>query len=273
MKNRMGDILALLGFCLLSLQAFSQTGLPSKGFGRYYLIAHRGGVVDSANAENSLSALQDAVERGYWMVEMDVRLTKDSVLIIHHDNNFKRFYGVDKPVSSMTWEEIRELRTGRGHQVVRLEEALASCSGRIQVMLDNKISGNDTALFSQVVSLLQQYGLDKQAMMIGTDESTDYFTGKVKLSCTRQQLEINTQKPGYAPDFYYLLGDAGTMTEDDVKWAMAQGIMVVGVINWSRYRGRPRPYATAAREIARLKSWGVQHFQVDSDFDSFFNKN
>jgi glycerophosphoryl diester phosphodiesterase len=272
MKNRTGELLLLLIFCLLSLHAFSQSGLTSKGFGRYYLIAHRGGVVDTTNTENSLSALQDAIERGYWMVEMDLRLTKDSVLIIHHDNNFKRFYGIDRPVSSMTWEEISQLRSGRGHQVVRLEDALASCSDRIQVMLDNKISGNDTLLFSRVVALLQQYGLDKQAMMIGTDESTEYFTGKVKLSCTRQQLEVNTQKPGYSPDYYYLFGDMGTMSEDDVKWAQAQGILVVGVINWSRYRGRPRPYALAAKDVARLKSWGVQHFQIDSEFDRFFNK-
>jgi glycerophosphoryl diester phosphodiesterase len=272
MKKRTGDLLLLLSCCLLSLHAFGQTGLPSKGFGRYYLIAHRGGVVDSTNTENSLSALQDAIERGYWMVEMDLRLTRDSVLIIHHDNNIKRLYGVDKPVSSMSWAEISQLHSGRGHQVVRLEDALASCSGRIQVMLDNKISGNDTALFSQVVSLLQQYGLDKQAMMIGTDESTDFFTGKVKLSCTRQQLEINIQKPGYSPDFYYLFGDVGTMTEDDVRWAQAQGIMVVGVLNWSRYRGRPRPYVIATRDAAKMKAWGVQYFQVDSEFDRFFNK-
>lgn len=272
MKNRMGDFLLVLSFCLLSLHAFGQSNLPSKGFGRYYLIAHRGGVVDSTNTENSLSALQDAIGRGYWMVEMDLRLTKDSVLIIHHDNNFKRFYGIDKPVSSMTWDEISELRSARGNQVVKFEDALANCSGRIQVMLDNKIAGLDTALFSQIVSLLQQYGLDKQAMMIGTDESTDFFTGKVKLSCTRQQLEVNIQKPGYNPDFYYLFGDVGSMTEDDVKWAQAQGIMVVGVLNWSRYRGRSRPYTFAARDAARLKAWGVQYFQVDSEFDRFFNK-
>lgn len=272
MQHRLGDLIRVISICLLSLHALGQAGLPSKGFGRYYLIAHRGGVVDSTNSENSLPALQDAIERGYWMVELDLRLTRDSVLIIHHDNNFKRFYGVDRPVSSMTWEEINQLHNARGNQVTKLEDALAACSGRIQVMLDNKISGNDTALFFRVVSLLQQYGLDKQAMMIGTDESTDYFTGKIKLSCTRQQLEINIQKPGYSPDFYYLFGDVGSMSEDDVKWAQAQGIMVVGVLNWSRYRGRPRPYTLAARDAAKLKAWGVQYFQVDSEFDRFFNK-
>ncbi|KAA2241969.1 glycerophosphodiester phosphodiesterase family protein [Chitinophaga agrisoli] len=273
MRYFKGDFLLLLSLCLISHIAFAQSGLPSKGFGRYFLIAHRGGVVDSTNAENSLPALQDAIERGYWMVEMDLRLTRDSVLIIHHDPDFKRYYGVEKAVSAMTWDEISQLRSARGNQVMKLEDALSACSGKIQVMLDNKISGNDTLLFSQVVSLLQKYGLDKQALMIGTDESTDYFTGKIKLSCTRQQLEINTQKPGYSPEYYYLFGETGSMTDDDVKWAQYQGIMVVGVLNMFRYKGKKgksRPYLAAARDATRLKSLGVQFFQLDSEFDRFF---
>src|SRR5690606_24765534 len=62
----------------------------------YHLIAHRGGIVDSLTAENSLPALKKASKDGYWMVEVDLRLTRDSVLIIHHDPNFKRYFGVDK---------------------------------------------------------------------------------------------------------------------------------------------------------------------------------
>ncbi|SEA21453.1 hypothetical protein [Pedobacter hartonius] len=41
---------------------------------KYYLIAHRGGVVDSVTAENSASALSKAAERGYRMVEVDLLL-------------------------------------------------------------------------------------------------------------------------------------------------------------------------------------------------------
>lgn len=45
------------------------------------LIGHRGGVVDSSYTENSMPALETAVKRGYYMVETDVRLTKDNQLI------------------------------------------------------------------------------------------------------------------------------------------------------------------------------------------------
>ncbi|HSB91532.1 MAG TPA: glycerophosphodiester phosphodiesterase family protein, partial [Flavitalea sp.] len=91
----------------------------------YYLIAHRGGVVDSTYTENGLPALLAAIKRGYNMVEIDLRVSKDNVLIIQHDNNFKRYYGVDKAVKEMTWEEISKLRSDKDNsRVLRFEEVL-----------------------------------------------------------------------------------------------------------------------------------------------------
>ncbi|MBX3253462.1 MAG: glycerophosphodiester phosphodiesterase family protein [Chitinophagaceae bacterium] len=235
---------------------------------KYYLIAHRGGVVDSTKAENSMPALEAAFKRGYKMVEIDMRLTKDSVLIIHHDPNFKRYFAVDRKVTEMTWPEIQQLTGVTGSKVLLLEDALAYCSGKMQVMLDNKISGNDTVLFSKVVALLKKYNLNKEALMIGTEESTPFFTGKVKLSCTRKQLEENMQKPGYSPAHYYLFG--AEITKEDVEWAKKNKILAVGVINSWRYRRSHTPGADAAKDVQRLQQTGLIHFQIDSEFESYF---
>lgn len=255
-------------FCTTASQfSFCQFSSPITHT-NYYLIAHRGGVVDSSRAENSLPALKAAIERGYKMVEIDMRLTKDSVLIIHHDMNFKRYFGLDKPVSEMNWEEIRKLKSHTGSRVLKFEEALQYCSGKIEVMIDNKIQGNDTALFGRVFALLKKYKLDKAALMIGTDESTDFFTGKIKLSCTRKQLEENMLKPGYRPSHYYLFGSE--LTRDDVEWARRNNILAVGVINAWRYRRSANPAAEAEKDAQRLKATGLNHFQVDSEFERFF---
>ena len=183
----MKHIFLLIACMFLGTLAYTQT---------FHLIAHRGGVVDSVHAENSLPALEAAIKQGYWMAELDLRLTKDGVFILHHDRTFKQF-GVDRPASAMTWDEIRKLKHNRsGSGVITLEEALRVCHGRMQVMIDNKIAGNDTVLFNKLIRLLEKYNLLEQALMIGTGESTPYFTGKIKLSCTRQQLEENKKKPG-----------------------------------------------------------------------------
>src|SRR6185312_17185156 len=90
---------------------------------KYFLIAHRGGVVDSTYTENGLPALLAAKQRGYKMVEVDLRMTKDSVLIVQHDANFKKYYGVNRAVTDMTWQDISSLKSDKdGCSVSRFEK-------------------------------------------------------------------------------------------------------------------------------------------------------
>jgi glycerophosphoryl diester phosphodiesterase len=247
----------------ISVAAFSQKVSKSK----YDLIAHRGGIVNDTVAENSREALENAIKRSYWMVEVDLRLTKDSVLITHHDANFKKYFGLDSTVSSMTWAQIRRLKSNQGYQVMSFEDLLKRSQRKIGIMIDNKISGNDTVLFARVIKLLKKYRLYKNSLMIGTDESTDFFTGKVKLSCTRKQLEENKSKPGYRASDYYLFSDK--ISREDVQWAKSNNILAIGVLNaWSL---DSLNIDTIAREKSKqLKASGLTHFQIDTIFEDLF---
>ncbi|WP_108212111.1 glycerophosphodiester phosphodiesterase [Pontibacter mucosus] len=259
-------ILALLLALLVPDALAQKTSKQNKT--KYSLIAHRGGVVDSVTAENSLAALQKAADRGYWMVEIDLRLTKDSVLITHHDRNFKRYYGVDTPVGEMTWQEVSQLVGDRGNKVLKFEETLRFCSENgLEVMVDNKIRGYDPVLFHKVVDLLKQYNLHSNALMIGTEESTEFFTGKIRLSCTRQQLEDNMKKPGYKASDYYLF--SGDISQEEAVWARKNKILAVGVINAWGIKSDDK-IAEARSRADALKASGVKHFQIDSVFDVFF---
>lgn len=93
MKKRI--TLIALGCLILSFSSLFQ--IQAQSLKDYKLIAHRGGVVDSLTAENSMQALQQAVQKGYWMVEVDLRLTKDSILVTHHDRDFKRTMARTRP--------------------------------------------------------------------------------------------------------------------------------------------------------------------------------
>ena len=233
----------------------------------YHLIAHRGGVVDKQTAENSLASLKRASQEGYWMVEVDLRLTSDSVLIIHHDPNFRRYYGMNKTVSEMNWDVIKELKGDLGNKVLSFEEALKFCqANNLQVMVDNKIEGYDASLFEKVVELLKKYDLSEHAMMIGTDESTPFFTGKVKLSCTRQQLQDNMLKPGFNPRDYYLFSKK--ISKEDLEWSKKHGILAVGAINAWAFKGDV--IKEAQEEADKLKEAGVNYYQIDSVFGFLF---
>ncbi len=235
----------------------------------YYLIAHRGGVVDSLKTENSLASLEAAWQQGFKMVEIDLRLTKDKELIIHHDNNFQRYFGDSRKVSDMTWQEISMLKTAT-HRVLKLEEALQFCSGKMQVMIDNKVPGNDTLVWKKLLDLLKQYDLLENALTIGTDESTDFFRGKIKLSCTRRQLEENMQRSDYAPTHYYLFGS--DLSAADVKWAKQHGILAVGVVNKWVFLRNNIPPDKVKKQILELKNTGLTNFQIDSEYLPYFKE-
>lgn len=68
--------------------------------------AHRG-LFDNQNAvpENSLLAFQKARDAGFG-VELDVQITADNKLVVFHDGSLQRMCGVDKTLSSLTYEEL-----------------------------------------------------------------------------------------------------------------------------------------------------------------------
>lgn len=104
------------------------------------VVAHRG---DWRGApENSLQAIQNCIDMGVDMVEIDVRRTKDGQLVLMHDETIDRTTTGKGAVSELTWEYLKSLnlRDGIGHstphRIPTLEEALLLTKDRILVNLD-----------------------------------------------------------------------------------------------------------------------------------------
>lgn len=87
-------------------------------------VAHRGDPYRFR--ENTLDSLRSAIARGADAVEIDVRLTRDGVPVLLHDETLKRLWEVDRPLRALSAEEVRGL-TGGG--VPTLAEALAATEG------------------------------------------------------------------------------------------------------------------------------------------------
>ncbi|MER6622684.1 glycerophosphodiester phosphodiesterase [Streptomyces sp. NPDC000931] len=93
-------------------------------------VAHRGDPYRVR--ENTLASLRSALHRGADAVEIDVRLTRDGVPVLLHDGTLKRLWGHDRPLLSLSWEEVRAV-TDDG--VPTLSDALAATDGG-RVMID-----------------------------------------------------------------------------------------------------------------------------------------
>ncbi|MFI2435035.1 glycerophosphodiester phosphodiesterase [Streptomyces sp. NPDC018693] len=93
-------------------------------------VAHRGDPYRFR--ENTLDSLRSALRLGADAVEVDVRLTRDGVPVLLHDETLKRLWEQDRPLLSLSAAEVRGLTGGA---VPTLAEALAATEGS-RVMLD-----------------------------------------------------------------------------------------------------------------------------------------
>lgn len=94
------------------------------------VVAHRGDPYRVR--ENTLDSVRSALELGADAVEIDVRLTRDGVPVLLHDATLKRLWEHDRPLKSLSADEVRGLTDGR---VPTLAETLAVAEGA-RLMLD-----------------------------------------------------------------------------------------------------------------------------------------
>lgn len=128
------------------------------------LSAHRGDTLSAP--ENSLKAVQSSLDQGIDAVEIDVQLTKDGVVVLHHDYNLRRMTGIAKRVNELSYDEIKELnisnRDGGAEEVVRipmLSEVLAAAQGKGRLIIDLKPYGSGEELAKEVVHLIEQFDM------------------------------------------------------------------------------------------------------------------
>jgi len=71
------------------------------------IIGHRGAA--GLALENTIESIRAGVHAGAVYIEMDVRATKDGVLVLCHDESLERTFGVHRNVSECTHAEIKKL--------------------------------------------------------------------------------------------------------------------------------------------------------------------
>ncbi|QKW09478.1 glycerophosphodiester phosphodiesterase [Streptomyces sp. NA04227] len=113
-------------------------------------VAHRG--VPYLARENTLDSLRLALDMGADAVEFDVRLTRDRLPVVLHDETLERLWGHKRALRSLTAKEVAELTGGR---VPTLAEALEA-TGRSRVMLD--VPGATAVDVRHIVSVVHECG-------------------------------------------------------------------------------------------------------------------
>lgn len=118
--------------------------------------AHRG-LWNAERPENSLSAFAAARDAGYG-IELDVHLTADGYLVVHHDDSLKRMCGKDIKIGSSTMVEVTSCRLkGTDDLVPTFDDVLAVVGGKIPMIVELKTENNVDALCRAVYERMRDY--------------------------------------------------------------------------------------------------------------------
>ena len=172
-KSRKGYVILAAGIMLVIF-------LVSCAFGLFYedlfngyttqIVAHRTG--GKKFSENSLDGIDYAVECGCYASEIDVRLTKDGVFVVNHDDTFERMNGETTKIRNLTWEEIQNwlipdtTGTNKVHRIYRLEDMLDAIKGREKLFIELKGATATEKCVDEIMKMVEERDEIEEVVLI-----------------------------------------------------------------------------------------------------------
>ena len=122
------------------------------------LIAHRGYYNNKKGIpENSVLAFKKAIDNNY-LIELDVRLTKDQKLVVFHDDNLKRVCGVNKRVKDLTYIELLKYNLfDTTLKVPLFSDVIKLVNGRVPILIETKYHNRYGVLEKILINELSNY--------------------------------------------------------------------------------------------------------------------
>ena len=104
------------------------------------LIAHRG--AGKVAPENTLAAIRVGAQNGFRMMEYDVKLSRDGIAVLLHDDDLDRTSNGQGLASRLTLAQLSELDFGAWHSTAYAGEPIPTLSSIAGFTLANQIHSN-----------------------------------------------------------------------------------------------------------------------------------
>ena len=111
--------------------------------GKKIVSGHRG-TIENGMPENSIAAMEEVLKYTPAFFEIDPRLTKDSVVVVHHDATLNRTTTGTGKLADYTYKELMQLQLkdvdgkATDHKLNTLEEMILWAKGKTILNLDKK---------------------------------------------------------------------------------------------------------------------------------------
>ncbi len=244
------------------------------------MIAHRGGVIAPDAPENSQRAIELAAQQGYDLVELDICCAANQVPVLFHGHGGRGGLLVDCGVAGNIGDfPSSELATftyrGTEQTILTLEQALDLCVRHdLGVMLDMKtIDANPlpAAYLQRVVELFVERGFEHAMMTLSMRPEVHATLPSTTLWPIRARNLHDLLATGAPLDDYFWFDDPDSVTAEEIAQVHERGALTIACINSFRYPAHSFQ-GLEALDIARMKAYPVDGWQIDSQYGRFFDK-
>ncbi|MCR4278903.1 MAG: glycerophosphodiester phosphodiesterase [bacterium] len=113
------------------------------------LFAHRG-FSNRSITENTLEAFQNAIDHGADGIEFDLRMSRDGIPMVVHDENLHRIAGDARRIHDLTRKELQLVKLRSHGTIPTLNDVTSSFSDHVQFDIELKDSGAREVLIKKL---------------------------------------------------------------------------------------------------------------------------
>lgn len=213
------------------------------------IIAHRG--APAFAPENTLPAIQKAMEIGVHMIEIDLHQTKDNHIVLMHGEDVRETTDGRGEIRNMTLDEIRQLDAGSwfseeyaGTRVPTLEEVFSIMDDTTKLMLEIKRgSPYYPGMEQRLIDLVYEHDFQDRVLVKSLEDHPVEYFGE------------------YAPEI-----PAGKMFAFRIPFLriiIDRGINTGSVFDYDAHFLHSHRYATSRRFVRRAHEEGFKVFVYD----------
>lgn len=138
------------------------------------VIGHRG--AKGGATANTIDAMHLALSQGADGLEFDVRMTKDNVPVVIHDNSLRSTRGIKKSVKNLTYAELQLV--SQHDPVPTLIEMLDEFWGKTYLNIEIKTSGSATSIIEILSSRYALHSQDWEKCLISSFKIKELKTAR-----------------------------------------------------------------------------------------------
>lgn len=195
------------------------------------ITAHRGSSITAP--ENTMAAILLAVEEGADYVEIDVQETSDGTVVLVHDKDLLRVFGIKKGIWEVSYDELKDLDSGgwfspefSDQRLATLDQVIKAVKGRARLNIELKFNGHQKQLANEVVRIVRENDFTEECILTSLD-----YAGLQRVRAAGPEIRTGLIVTSALGDVTELDGDlisvsAGAVTRDLIARARHAGLEV-----------------------------------------------